>query len=65
MRHDYLYNMLIRYGEGGFKRLMKGGFMMQNMAIYHYIPTLQAQVMHQSITGTKLRHQTSSAMDGM
>lgn len=30
MRQDYLYKYADRYGEGGFKRLMSGGFMMKN-----------------------------------
>ena len=38
MRQDYLNKYEDRYSEGGFKRLMKGGFMMKN-GHYNYIPT--------------------------
>ncbi len=38
MRQEYLYKYADRYSEGGFKRLMREGFMMEN-AHYNYIPT--------------------------
>jgi len=38
MRQEYFYKFEDRYTEGGFKRLMKEGFMMKN-AHYNYIPT--------------------------
>lgn len=51
MRYDYLTRFANRYGEGGFKRLLKNGYSLQN-AHYNYIPTYTA-VGHTSIyTGT-------------
>jgi predicted AlkP superfamily pyrophosphatase or phosphodiesterase len=51
MRYDYLTRYYDRYGEGGFKRLLKNGFSLEN-AHYNYIPTYTA-VGHASIyTGT-------------
>ncbi len=51
MRYDYLIRFANRYGNGGFKRLLKGGFSLEN-AHYNYIPTYTA-VGHTSIyTGT-------------
>ena len=51
MRYDYLYRFNSKYGEGGFKRLLKEGFSLEN-AHYNYIPTYTA-VGHTSIfTGT-------------
>lgn len=38
MRQEYLYRFADRYSEGGFKRMMKDGFMMKN-GHYNYIPT--------------------------
>jgi len=38
MRQEYIYKFHDRYGEGGFKRLVNGGYMMKN-AHYNYIPT--------------------------
>ncbi len=38
MRQEYFYKFESRYTVGGFKRLMKEGFMMKN-AHYNYIPT--------------------------
>ncbi|MCS6822369.1 MAG: alkaline phosphatase family protein [Microscillaceae bacterium] len=38
MRYDYLYRFAERYGEGGFKRLLNGGFNCRN-AHYNYVPT--------------------------
>lgn len=51
MRYDYLTRFSERYGENGFKRLLKNGFSLEN-AQYNYIPTYTA-VGHTSIyTGT-------------
>jgi hypothetical protein len=38
MRQEYFYKFQDRYTEGGFKRLMREGFMMTN-GHYNYIPT--------------------------
>lgn len=38
MRQEYLLRFYDKFGEGGFKRLMKQGFMARN-AHYNYIPT--------------------------
>lgn len=51
MRYDYLIRFADKYGENGFKRLLKEGFSLEN-AHYNYIPTYTA-VGHTSIyTGT-------------
>jgi predicted AlkP superfamily pyrophosphatase or phosphodiesterase len=51
MRYDYLYRFYKRYGDNGFKRLLKEGFNLENTH-YNYIPTYTA-VGHSSIyTGT-------------
>ncbi|MDL1913638.1 MAG: alkaline phosphatase family protein [Bergeyella sp.] len=47
MRWDYLYRYYDKYGEGGFKRLLKEGFSLDNVYI-PYIPTVTA-VGHASI----------------
>ncbi|MCO5238756.1 MAG: alkaline phosphatase family protein [Chitinophagaceae bacterium] len=41
MRWDYLYRFKERYGEGGFKRLLKDGFSCENTLIGH-VPTATA-----------------------
>ncbi|NVJ87567.1 MAG: alkaline phosphatase family protein [Algoriphagus sp.] len=51
MRQDYLYKFADRYGEGGFKRLMKEGFMMKN-GHYNYIPTYTGPGHASVYTGT-------------
>lgn len=38
MRQEYLYRFESKFGEGGFKRLTRDGFMLSN-AHYNYIPT--------------------------
>ena len=38
MRQEYLYRFESKFGEGGFKRLINGGFMLTN-AHYNYVPT--------------------------
>jgi predicted AlkP superfamily pyrophosphatase or phosphodiesterase len=51
MRYDYLTRFADRYGEGGFNRILKNGFSLEN-AHYNFIPTYTA-VGHASIfTGT-------------
>lgn len=51
MRYDYLTRFAKKYGNDGFKRLLKKGFSLEN-AHYNYIPTYTA-VGHASIyTGT-------------
>lgn len=55
MRYDYLYRYYNKYGEGGFKRLLNGGFNVKDMN-FNYIPTYTA-VGHTSIyTGTIPAH---------
>jgi len=51
MRQDYLYKYADRYGEGGFKRLVKDGFMMKN-GHYNYIPTYTGPGHASVYTGT-------------
>ncbi|KYP16012.1 alkaline phosphatase PafA [Flavihumibacter sp. CACIAM 22H1] len=41
MRYDYLYRYYDRYGNGGFKRMLKEGFSFENTYI-NYIPTYTA-----------------------
>ena len=51
MRYDYLIRFSDKYGENGFKKLLKKGYNLEN-AHYNYIPTYTA-VGHSSIfTGT-------------
>lgn len=51
MRYDYITRFYNRFGEGGFKRLIKNGYSLEN-AHFNYIPTYTA-VGHASIyTGT-------------
>ena len=38
MRQEYLYRFANKFGEGGFKRLMNGGYMLRN-AHFNYVPT--------------------------
>ncbi|MCH6200284.1 alkaline phosphatase family protein [Aquiflexum sp. LQ15W] len=51
MRQEYFYKFQDRYTEGGFKRLMKDGFMMKN-AHYNYIPTYTGPGHASVYTGT-------------
>lgn len=51
MRQEYLYRFSDRYSEGGFKRLMKEGFMMKN-GHYNYIPTYTGPGHASVYTGT-------------
>jgi len=55
MRYDYLTRFEDKYGEGGFKRLIREGFSLEN-AHFNYIPTYTA-VGHTSVyTGTTPDH---------
>ena len=55
MRYDYLTRFEKKYGDGGFKRLLKNGFSLEN-AHFNYIPTYTA-VGHTSVfTGTTPSH---------
>jgi len=47
MRYDYLTRFADKYGEDGFKRILRGGFSLEN-AHYNFIPTYTA-VGHASI----------------
>ena len=47
MRWDYLYRYYVRYGEGGFKRMLGEGFSVENCKI-PYIPSVTA-IGHSSI----------------
>lgn len=51
MRQDYLYRFSDRYSDGGFKRMMKDGFMMKN-GHYNYIPTYTGPGHASVYTGT-------------
>jgi len=51
MRQEYLYRYAPKFGEGGFKRLMKDGFMLTN-AHYNYVPTLTGPGHASIYTGT-------------
>jgi len=51
MRYDYLTRFADRYSEKGFKRLLKGGFSLEN-AHYNYIPTYTAPGHASIFTGT-------------
>ena len=51
MRQEYFYKFQERYTEGGFKRLMREGFMMKN-AHYNFIPTYTGPGHASVYTGT-------------
>ncbi|MCU0358898.1 MAG: alkaline phosphatase family protein [Cyclobacteriaceae bacterium] len=51
MRQEYLYRFESKFGEGGFKRLMQKGFMLQN-AHYNYMPTVTGAGHASIYTGT-------------
>jgi predicted AlkP superfamily pyrophosphatase or phosphodiesterase len=51
MRQEYLYRYYDKFGEGGFKRMMSNGFMLQN-AHYNYVPTVTAAGHASVYTGT-------------
>lgn len=55
MRYDYITRFWDRYGEDGFKRMIKNGYTLKN-AHYNYVPTFTAPG-HASIwTGTSPRY---------
>ncbi|MBS1647193.1 MAG: alkaline phosphatase family protein [Bacteroidetes bacterium] len=51
MRYDYLYRFAEKYSDGGFKRLMRDGFLCKN-AQYNYIPTYTGPGHASIYTGT-------------
>ncbi|MFN3839792.1 MAG: alkaline phosphatase PafA [Cyclobacteriaceae bacterium] len=51
MRQEYLYRYYDKYGDDGFKRLVKGGFMLSN-AHYNYVPTYTGPGHASVYTGT-------------
>jgi hypothetical protein len=51
MRQEYLYRFSSKFGEGGFKRMMDEGFMLQN-AHYNYVPTVTGAGHASVYTGT-------------
>lgn len=51
MRHDYIYRYWNRYGNGGFKRLVGGGYFYKN-AHYNYVPTYTGPGHASIYTGT-------------
>ncbi|HYC87516.1 MAG TPA: alkaline phosphatase PafA [Chryseosolibacter sp.] len=51
MRQEYLYRFSDKYSEGGFKRLMSGGFELKN-AHYNYAPTVTGPGHASVFTGT-------------
>ncbi len=51
MRQEYLYRYSNKFGEGGFKRLVEGGFMLSN-AHYNYVPTVTGPGHASVYTGT-------------
>jgi predicted AlkP superfamily pyrophosphatase or phosphodiesterase len=51
MRQEYLYRFSSKFGEGGFKRMMDEGFMLQN-AHYNYAPTVTGAGHASVYTGT-------------
>ncbi|HXB40086.1 MAG TPA: alkaline phosphatase PafA [Bacteroidia bacterium] len=51
MRYDYLFRFSEKYGNGGFKRLLSGGFECRN-AQYNYVPTYTGPGHASIYTGT-------------
>ena len=51
MRQEYLYRFESKFREGGFKRLMDGGFMLENVH-YNYVPTYTGPGHASIYTGT-------------
>jgi len=51
MRQEYLYRYGSKFGEGGFKRMINNGFMLQN-AHYNYAPTVTGAGHASVYTGT-------------
>jgi predicted AlkP superfamily pyrophosphatase or phosphodiesterase len=55
MRYDYLYKYYDKFGEGGFKKLLKDGFNCKNTN-YNYTPTYTAPGHASVYTGTTPSH---------
>lgn len=55
MRYDYLFRFKERYSEGGFRRLMREGFLFEN-ANFNYVPTYTAPGHACIYTGTTPSH---------
>ncbi len=51
MRYEYLERFQPKFGEGGFKRMMNGGFNLKN-AHYNYVPTITGPGHASIFTGT-------------
>lgn len=51
MRYDYLFRFYDKYGNGGFKKLLNGGFLCRN-AQYNYVPTFTGPGHASVYTGT-------------
>ena len=51
MRQEYIYRYYAGFGEGGFKRMVNDGFMLQN-AHYNYVPTFTGAGHASIYTGT-------------
>lgn len=51
MRQEYLYRYETKFGDGGFRRLMRDGFMATN-AHYNYVPTITGPGHASIYTGT-------------
>jgi predicted AlkP superfamily pyrophosphatase or phosphodiesterase len=51
MRNDYIYRYWDRYGNGGFKKLVNGGYYLRN-AHYNYVPTITGPGHASIFTGT-------------
>ena len=51
MRQEYLYRFSSKFGEGGFRRMMNEGFMLQN-AHFNYVPTVTGAGHASVYTGT-------------
>jgi predicted AlkP superfamily pyrophosphatase or phosphodiesterase len=51
MRFDYIYKYWNKYGDGGFKRLVNGGYQCKNLQ-YNYVPTYTGPGHSSIYTGT-------------
>lgn len=63
MRQEYLYRYYDKYGDGGFKRLMREGFNNKNTH-FNYIPTKTAPVMPRYIPELHLQYMALLATTG-
>lgn len=65
MRYDFLFKYEKKYGNGGFKRLIKEGFQCRNNH-FNYVPTVHLhQAMHPSIRALFQPFTASSPIIGM